>query len=147
MKVLFVKGNSILSKAICRATGEDCSHVAVQLWNGLVIHSNLLGIHLNSLEHFQNACAIIHTVDLGIDPTREREAFKRLSKYEGRSYDLLALVWLGIMSIYPLRKNNQWQDSSKFTCTEFATEVILGEADSTITPYQLYQKLTENPQP
>lgn len=143
VKVLFTSGNSALSKAIKRATGEDCSHVAIQLWNGLVVHSNLLGIHLNSLEYFKKKAQIVYEIDMGIDPPKERLAFQKISKYEGQSYDLLALFWLALLSIYPFRKNNQWQDSNKFTCTEFVTEVILGQADSLITPYQLYLKLKE----
>lgn len=139
MQVLFTKGTSILSRAIRKASGEDCSHVALRFTDSLVIHSNLLGIHINSYAYFQTQCEIMHRVDV---PDQEGIADKLL-KYEGQGYDFLALIWLFLMAIYPLRKINQWQDSKKFTCTEFVTEVVLGEADSVITPHGLFMKLSK----
>ena len=138
MNILFTRGNSILSRAIRSATGEDCSHVLIEFEPGLVIHSNLLGIHINTLEHLRNGgLEVVHTVE--VPPVEGMTEV--LTKYEGKSYDLLALLWLGIQALIPFRKNNQWANKSKFTCTEFVTEVLFGEQDSVITPFQLYVKL------
>jgi len=68
-------------------------------------------------------------------------------RYGKASYDFKALLWCGLMLTlrrwFPkwIPKQNLWQSSGMFMCTELIT-AILGEVDSMITPYQLYLKLT-----
>jgi hypothetical protein len=75
-----------------------------------------------------------------------------MGKINHQGYDYPALIHLGIRYYLkaklgiPIPKVNLWQISGMWTCTEFASKVILGEVDSMITPWQLYIKLGGKPE-
>jgi hypothetical protein len=121
-------------------TRDDCSHVALRDGDR-VIHVNFLGLQVTDFTHFQRSNTILHQVDVA-DPGVTIEELQE--KYSKVTYDFGALLFLGLN--YILKDKfvvNLWQTSSMFLCTEFATDVIEHEADSMITPHQLYQHLTK----
>lgn len=154
MKILFTKGPSILSKAIRAATGEPVSHVAL-MFGRIVIHANLLGVHIEWAKNFLKHSEIVYA--LHRDPpevfqeTRDNDRLdKMLAQYEFTMYDFGALLFLGLNYLLhktirvPMAKSNLWQSKQTLMCTEWVTEYVNGEQNSVITPYQLYLKLKSN---
>jgi len=136
MKVLFTSSNSPLSRLIRKITGEQVSHCALRVYD-CVIHSNLLGVHMEPFESFNSS--IIESVEL---PDNLEKVINLLAKYDGNFYDFGALFYLGLRSLFPfLPKANLWQTTGMFLCTEWITEVVDGKENSMITPHQLYLKL------
>lgn len=143
VEILFTRGNSLLSQAICGVTGEPVSHVAIRI-GSLIIHSNLRGVHLESAITFLNNCKVIYTVPC---ITREHKILNVLANSEFSCYDVGGLLFAGLALLarhylkIPLPKVNLWQSSGAFLCTEFVSEAISVEQDAMITPYGLYLKL------
>lgn len=153
MNILFVKGSSILSKAIIGATKEPCSHVALEFPElGIVVHSNLLGVHIEWAHTFRQHIQVIHVLK-SLKPedndiiAENSKLDNLLDKYEWSWYDFGGLLFDGLLMLsrtylkIPLPKTNLWQSSSMFMCTEWVSEWIDGKQDSMITPEGLYQKL------
>lgn len=153
MKILFTKSQSPLSKAIRAITDEPVSHVALSFSFGgfsLVVHSNLLGLHLESQGKFLQHAEIVHTLKLKIPEDSGPKLKELLEKYEYSLYDFGALFFIGISLFLrskfriPLPKSNLWQSSGMFLCTEWATQYIDGTSDSMITPYKLFLRLYDS---
>lgn len=143
MNILFTRSNKKLSKAICRLTKEPVSHVALQ-FGKFIVHSNLLGIHIEWAENFKKHSQVVFSIHMRTDNIKLSTL---MSQYEWKMYDFGAMLFLGLSLFLrntfkiPLPKANLWQSSGMFLCTEFVTKVIDDEADSMITPYKLYLKL------
>lgn len=139
MKALFTRNNSPLSRLIRFLTREDVSHCAIES-GPVVYHSNLLGgVHLETSKHFRSRNIVVYEVELADNLARLEHA---LDKYELAGYDYLGLIYLGLRCVLRfLPKANLWQSSGMLLCTEWAQEVIEGEMDSSMTPYQLYKHL------
>lgn len=138
MRILFTKSKSLLSYLICAVTKEPVSHCALEI-HGWVIHSNLYGVHAEPLEDFRGE--IVYSVEV---PYKEEALISGMAKYQGRMYDVGALLYLGLKYLLPfLPKKNLWQSSSMFLCTEWVTQVLDGRADSMVTPYKLYERLVK----
>jgi len=147
MRLLFTKSTKPLSIAIRDVTNEPVSHVALEFpeWN-IIVHSNLLGLHIEWADHFKSECEIIYILEADFQDDKERLG-RLLDQYELSFYDFGALFFLcgAILAKrylkLPLPKTNLWQSSGMFLCTEWVTEYVTGEEDSLITPYKLYVKL------
>lgn len=143
MKVLFTAGDSFVGRAIRYMTRESLSHVAIQIGD-LVVHSTVFGPEVRSINYFKKKYNIIYTVDL---PGRYNNVAAILDNYDKRFYDYWCLVYLGMRYAalrllgIALPKVNLWEVSGMYTCTEFATEILLEKPDSMITPYGLFLKM------
>ena len=149
MKILFTRGQSLLSKAIRSATKEPVSHCALQFSFGeldLVIHSNLLGVQMELVETFLRTCEVVYAIE-NSEESLKSKMLALLEIREHKLYDFGALLfvgmrlWLRAKLKIPLPKANLWQSSGMFMCTEWVSEFVNGEVDSMITPYGLYLKL------
>ena len=148
MKILFTTRDQWFSNTICEITGEPVSHVALEFpEHGFVVHSNIRGVHLQWANSFREENEVVCEVDIKY-PGEFTQLDKLLKKYEFSYYDVGAILYLGLRLglrrhlRLPLAKDNLWQSTGMFLCTEWVTEYLYGEADSLITPYQLYLKLT-----
>lgn len=138
MEIIFTKNNTVLSRLIRYLTKEPVSHCAIRDTD-YIIHSNLLGINISRLEDFHSE--VLYSVEIPYDPEKLATS---VEKYEGRMYDFGALLYLGLRCIFKgLPKQNLWQCSGMFLCTEWVTQVLDGKEVSDITPYQLYLELKE----
>lgn len=143
MKILFTRNNSILSRLIRSVTGEPVSHCAIQM-DYVVIHSNLLGVHLEFADNFREHSEVIYELE---NTEADWEKFNKFHKYEFSFYDLGALFFLGISFALrnwfdlPLPKSNLWQASGLYLCTEFIQKSNDLENDAMITPYKEYLRL------
>ena len=141
MQILFTRSNTILSKTICAITKEPVSHCALKV-GPFVIHSNLLGVRIVPYNVFASS----HEIVYNINKIELNESIKTvLKECYGKPYDIGALIYLGLRFLFPqlMPKQNLWQTTGMFLCTEFITKMIDMKEDSLITPYKLYLKLTE----
>ena len=126
-----------MSRLIRAVTGEPCSHVVIEA-AGFIIHSNLLGVHAESEESFTPD--IVFSVPIPNNYDRLLGAFAGMN---GSPYDFGAMFYLGARRLFPwLPKKNLWQCTGMFLCTEWITKYLDGAEDSMITPYKLYERLT-----
>src|SRR5690242_2809466 len=98
MRILWTRGNSPASKAICGVTKEDVSHVAIHLnlaGLDLVFHSNFLGLHVETLTHFKKHSKIIYAQEYDETPTDLQHLYDIFSKEEGSFYDFGAIFFIG----------------------------------------------------
>jgi hypothetical protein len=147
MKILFTRGDNPLSSLICKLTKEDVSHCALQ-YGEWVLHANFYGVHWEAYAHFSKACEVVHTVEVADDLPR---LVGLAAQYAGRArYDFMGLAYLGLRMALRLiglhlPKKNLWQMSGMFLCTEWVSLYANLEADSEITPFKLYERLSEAP--
>ncbi len=154
MYLLFTTSDKLLAKVIRWATGEKCSHVAILVrdiyFGDYVIHSNWKGVTIEPFSSFLKENRIIHQLRIpNTWDNAEKIANLREGKY-GSCYDFGALLFFGIVlfcrRLLGLRKwpkQNLWQSTGMYLCTELVTEFIDKKEDSLITPEQLYSKLVD----
>lgn len=139
--MLFTRGTSPLSMIIRHLTGEPVSHCAI-LSQGVVVHFNLRGLQLESLEAFEKHAEIVYRVEVP-----NALLFDVVYAHWGKWYDFGGLLYSGLRCLLPfLPKANLWQTSGMFLCTEFVQDVVNEEQDHMITPYKLYLRLSNLPQ-
>lgn len=155
MKVLFIKGNSTFSKTICAVTGEDVSHVAIMITlegHDFVVHSNLLGVHIETYESFKKHSQIVYSLDKEQDSQDINKLLKLLEEYEWSFYDFGAIMFLGFSMLLrryckiPLPKSNLWQSTGMFMCVEWLSWFIDLKEESMCTPKRLYYILLGRPE-
>lgn len=141
MRLLFTRSEKIASRLIRLVTGEPVSHCAIEVGN-YVIHSNFLGVISELKEDFLGSVTVWGSIEL---PDDYQKMFDVTCRGFGRKYDFGALLYLAVRVLCPwLPKKNLWQCSGMFLCTEWVTHVVDGQADSMITPFKLYERLSTN---
>ena len=150
MKVLFTTTSLPTSWLIRWVFDEPVSHCAVEFDNGVVLHSDFTGVHIESAQVFRKRNQIVHTL---YPSTREckyktKTIFRELlEQYTGKSYDYRAFVYLGLRGLLyklfriPYPRHNLWARNDYFLCTEFLTTLTSHTEDGLVSPYQLYRKL------
>ncbi len=142
IQVVFTTSDTFVGRAIKYLTGEEMTHVGLYQ-NKKFLHSSLAGVEIATRKEFTAVREIVGTVDVKTDKSLEEIA----AKFGSRGYDYKALVWLGARYFLKkfcgidIPKVNLWNITGMYTCTELVTEILDGEADSLITPYQLYERL------
>lgn len=153
MRALFVSTDKLLSKTIKSLTGENVSHVAIEFPEcGIVVHSDLLGLHIQTSRNFRKAHQIVYELEtIQVVNFLDERIQKLMESYEFHMYDYGAFFFLGFSLLardylkIPLPKSNLWQESGMFLCVGWLSEVAFDKEDDMITPYKLYQKmLTSN---
>lgn len=138
MDIIFTRNNTILSRLIRKVTGEPVSHCALD-FAGWIIHSNLYGARVDLPQEFDKHNDIVYRVTVPFDLDK---LVHTLVGSTGSRYDFGALLYAGLRCVLPfLPKQNLWQCTGMFLCTEFVTSILYNTEDSEITPYQLYQRL------
>lgn len=137
MNILFTTNNKIGSRLIRWVTGENVSHVAIQI-DEVIYHSTMAGAGMSLAWHdtFTEKNTVVDRVSL---PHCEK-LLGRLRTISGEGYDWLLLFTLGLRRLgllVPLI-DNPYRD----ICTEVITEQVLGIKDK-LTPGELRDKLME----
>jgi hypothetical protein len=144
IEIAFTRSNLIMSRVIRGVTGEDVSHCAIIVDNLWVIHSNFKGVNAEYIGDFTEVNTIVDRIPY--NGNRER-ILDMLEDYHSSSYDFWAMIYSGLLLILHrcvprfIPKQNLWQTSGMFICTEFLSKVIFNQEDSLITPGQLREKL------
>lgn len=136
-------------------TKEDISHIAILITlagKKFVIHSNLLGVHIETYESFIKHSKIIYTLEKKNSSKDTRKILNLLAEYEWSSYDFGAVIFLGISLLLrrylkiPLPKSNLWQSTGMFMCVEWVSKYIDLKEESMLTPKKLYYTLLDKPE-
>ena len=144
VSIIFTKSKYPLSWLICSVTKEPVSHCAILVDNTFVVHSAGLGVKIEHINHFSKMSSVLYRVDSDVPKDK---AYELLGKHANATYDWKALLFIGMCllarKIAPkwVPKQNLWQVSGMFICTEFVTEFMGTGADSLVTPYQLYKRM------
>jgi len=144
MLVLFTRNSSLLSRLITGITGEDVSHCALCIGD-YVIHINLLGLQVQHVVDFSNQNIVIDAVPLRREILSTDRLLEGLVGNGRMGYDYLGLLYLGLRYLIPalIPKQNLWQVSGMFLCTELVTHLLEGREASLLTPGQLAMYLKE----
>ncbi len=151
MKLLFTKNNLPLSRLICWAFGEPCSHFAIAFDNRVVFHSNLKGCNVQWLASFLKCSSVVYTIPLDTTLAQEESVYQKCIAVDGKPYDFGAFFFLCLDVILfklfkiPLQKKNLFASDNSFICVELAECLspvlpIPKELAST-SPYNLYLQL------
>lgn len=123
---------------ILNVTKEPVSHVAIQV-GSYVMHSDLLGVHIVMLETFIKTHSVVYEIEQKFD---ENALMKTFAECDQKHYDYGGFIYLGLTYLIPwLPKKNLWRSSGAFLCTDFVSTVEWGEANGSLSAYQLYLKL------
>lgn len=165
MKLLWTKNDLPLSRLIRFLTDTDCSHFAVHFETlGLILQSNLIGVHLNLFSDFIDESEVVHFIPL-TEITAQREAsicLEMMEKIAGKSYGFRALIYFGYRSILKkffkrkLPERNEWADKREFLCTAIYDQlpddvipaILRLDYAALVTPHDLYEvrrNLTQTP--
>jgi len=154
MKIVYVfsSNKKIGSKLISRASSyfdRDVrkaykstpvpSHVAVILDDMFVIESTLsTGVRVIPLSSWLSNNTVIQSVQSTSNTDKVSSA---LLSVWGAKYDWLGILYFACKLLIPgLPKENKWQNSRKYFCTEFAARLSGTKPD--VTPARLYMELT-----
>lgn len=156
MRVLFTRSNLLGSKIIRSLTGEDISHVALEM-DGIVIHARFDGVEIEGLPHFLEHNEIVRAYSVVGD---NRKRFWEAMLLEGSKYDYKAFFSIGLRLI--LRKSlgivipslSDWAIRRQYICTEFVDTILhicntggdtITESNRHITPGELEAELRDRP--
>lgn len=153
IRILGTTRDNFFSNSIRNLTGEPISHVAVELFNTFIIHSNLKGVNIQSSVSFwkENQIVIELKPIYCIEKNEIRQKINdMMEKYERASYDFGAFIYLGIYFFLrsklkiSLPKKNLWQSTGMFICSEWTSQWVNEREDSMLTPWKFIQKLKDS---
>jgi len=127
MKLVTTKNNSIGSRIIRWATGEDESHFLFVFDDSLVFHSRFLGTGLGWWNTIKRKNEIVWSLEVPL-PLETEEAFYRsfVDGYDGDGYDFLGAFYLGFRLILyrflgvKMPSKNRLGRPNKHFCSELA---------------------------
>ncbi len=140
VEILFTTTSRLASRLIRAVTNEPMSHCAIRIGD-TVLHSTFRGTTFQDKELFYKENCILATIQIP-DSVLDLDNIVPSRHY----YDFGAFFYLGIKLLLSrikinLPKKNLWQSTGMYLCTEFITNMLNSEENSTITPYKLYLKL------
>lgn len=141
MKILGTRSSKIGSKFIQWATGEDISHVALELSNGFIIHSNGHGVNITWGKHFREANEVVYEAQYMGFMGEPQSLVEKLMEAEGRPYDFLLLLSMGLQKLYLPVPN--WNRPNSFICTELIAKYIFSSNDK-LTPGEVIARVTSS---
>jgi hypothetical protein len=151
--LLFSSNKKIGSKLISTGTWlleKDCryfgkpsevpSHVAVR-YKDMVIESTLFtGVRIITYAEWLKINNPLHAIDIQCD---ESLVENNLIKMYGKKYDWLGIFYFTVRLLTPgAPKENKWQDSDKYFCTEFAS-LFIHPSFRDLSPGRFYLKAVE----
>lgn len=147
MQIIFTTSEKPMARLIRWATGECCSHVAIQ-HGDQVYHSNFFGVNRVSIEEFLKENTVMHMVEIENSYPNTQKLYEMYHNEDDKYYDIGALLFVGMMilirkttGLQIIPKQNLWQSTGMYMCTEFVTKYVDGKADSLITPHKLYERI------
>lgn len=166
ISLLFCAGDSLLSRTIRWGLKEPASHVALDVpGSQAVIHSDLLGLHLDKRCDFMAAHEIVSRFRIRLTARSQIQVSAKLLRYVNSThedYDFGAFAGLTVAAIksrltgVPFPRTSPWGNDRELLCTEIAyllnqalvevTGRILLKYDTeldALSPWRLYQLLRE----
>lgn len=129
MKLVWTKSDKVLSKFIRFLTGDDCSHFAIVLYDGLrgeiMFESNLLGTHPVFYKNSLKSHTVVHEQKVLCSQIIEDAVWDNIvDNYDGRGYDYLGALYLGMRKFLnrtiglKMPEKNAWANPDKYYCDE-----------------------------
>lgn len=155
---MWTKSNTSFSKFIRFLTGEDCSHFSFAFMNdGIVFESNLLGTHPTFLQTTLKTHTVMHELDLEISESVYNSVWdKVINMFDGRNYDYLGAMYLGIYKLKrkifgsPIPNSNKWQSDNKFFCDEVYDALneipqlpVVNVSGSMMSPHDVWLRVSQ----
>lgn len=154
LKIVWSYSHNPLSVIIKWLTGEPVSHVAVIFMNHIVMHSNLLGVHITGIGSFNKKSKILYEHEIPMSDQRLKPImFEMINSYDGMSYDWKVFFYMGLrLLLYRLfgvsmPKKSSINSKNGILCTEIARLLPIPELQNKLngmdiqimTPYMLYK--------
>lgn len=146
MRIYFTARLSLFSLLVCWLTRKPYSHVAIGMPDGYVYEATWTGVHRIRLVDFFKKQQIKAVFPLDRHPL---EHLLRAKELLGRAYDVPAILWFLVVLLLArinikvprLTINPRW-----LICSEYVWYVVTGEY-KTVTPDDVYEKISNPPQP
>ena len=128
MKILLTKTDGLFSRLIMAVTREKASHFAIEFpeygESGVVCHSNLHGVHIETSATFKKKNIIVESLDVSFGFDAEQRLEFVMKKHEFKMYDYGAILFAGIKILLEtlIRKSIKSDiviNANAFTCAEF----------------------------
>ena len=120
--LLFVRGTSLISKAIMFFLGSKFSHVAIFIEPGLIIESDWLGVVVSKSEKYAGKEWYCEVVSENFSGGQRLSMVSWLKSKIGDEYDypLFAGSFFGRIINRARNKKGLWDNSKKWICSELA---------------------------
>lgn len=119
--IIFVQGDSFISKAIQYFDKGQFSHVAIAVSDTHIIEAQYMTDVCYREFPYHNNCVIL---DLGLD-LKQREAVAQLSfGLIGKRYDYFQLVWYVLRRVFHLKGRNPLNNPNNLICSELVYTVL-----------------------
>jgi hypothetical protein len=142
VKILATKSSKLGSRFICWATGEEVSHVALEMSSGFIIHSTGKGVHITWAPNFRRDHEVVYEATYMGLMGEPRELIRNLMEAEGRPYDYMLLLSMGLQKLGLPVPN--WNSPNALICTELICRYIFASNDK-LTPGQIIDRVAANP--
>lgn len=116
--------------------------MALELSNGIVIHSNGKGVHLEGSKYFREHNQVVYEAQYMGFLGEPQGLIDRLLAAEGSPYDFLLLLSMGLQKAGLPVPN--WNRPNAFICTEVIAKYVFGSNDK-LTPGQVIARVTNSP--
>ena len=133
MKIISTHSSMLLSRLILWGLTKKglpapkASHVAIIFDDRWVLHSNLLGVHIQWAPHFLKNQSVMDEIDYELSLESEEQVYQGLvDECEGLSYDFPGFFYQGwrilLWKLFgrPFPKNNAWNSRGALLCYELA---------------------------
>ena len=152
--MLFTKSSKIGSSIIQWVTGEPVSHVAYEIDERIVFHSNFKGCHVEFRNSFLRSAEVVNSIKIEASLQTEERIYESISWISGKPYDFKALFYFAYCLMMkkcfgkPLPKRNLLNTNNSYFCVETWSalgpilNIAISDLDMT-TPHQLYLSLKE----
>ena len=124
MKVLFCDNRNpwlIGADLIKMFDGDRMSHVALQINNDLIVHSNSHRLNLINQRYFFKNYKTVYEIQVPLD---EEKVMGYLSCHLGAPFGYMPIVGIALIKLFNLERNIFDDKDKSFHCTEFIHNVF-----------------------
>jgi len=159
VRIMFTKGKNPFSKLIMWGLDEPISHVAICFFDAFVVHSNIKGLNITSLDAFREHSNIVFEHEIArYSRSQTVMKMRELGKDIDRAgYDwkyFCFLFWEALKSKIMRRElkiNGVHHDKNKYLCLEVAEKYlnmhVRYDKDLYATPMKMYELIKKEESP
>ena len=142
------KSQKIGSRLIRFATGEEFSHIGIQLGDDKIYHSDSHGCRMTSIDDFVNG-STARTFYFKVSNEAFKEMQMRAIEKLGNKYDFLGVIGFGVLLLLKrlgIRVKVPLMNPRWLICSEYAEYILMGTL-TTSTPCEIvtkWEKFSEN---
>jgi hypothetical protein len=137
--------DKIGSKTIRFATGEEFSHIGVQLGDDKIYHSDIHGCRVCPITEFVEGNNV-RSFYFRVEDQQFADMKTRAAAKLGTKYDVLGLIGFGVLLLLKrigIRVKVPMMNPKWMFCSEYAEYILTGR-HSTMTPVEVLEEYREN---